>query len=390
MLFLLPTLYVLYQFIIALRGLSSPPVPASSSTRHRFAILVPAHNEEAVIGKLVENLNSLDYPRELYDIYVIADNCTDATAEIARKLGAIVLERHDTKRRGKQYALRYALERIPLDYYDAVVVFDADNLVSRNFLKEMSYQLDRGAQAVQAYLDTKNPYDSWVTKALAVGYWISNRAFQYARTRWGLNVALGGTGMCITTKALKEVGWDPKTNTDDLELQVLLTKKGYKIAMAWHAVVYDEKPASLRIALKQRSRWWRGHIKLFLREFLPLLWNGIRRRNRSAIDTAIYLAYPVMLLYGLVILGWGLLVGLQSVSMVHVMAAYGLAVPLMITLPFQAVENGKRRHPAWVGYLILLGFVVAFASIKAVLELHKNDWERTPHTRGLDLTAVET
>lgn len=131
----------------------------------RFALVVAAHNEERVIGQMVDSLKKVNYPRDLYDIFVIADNCNDSTAAIARDKGAIVYERFNTLKRGKGYALEWIFSIIfKLDkQYDAISVFDADNVVSSNFLMEMNKQLCRGHKVIQGYIDSKNPFDSWIT-----------------------------------------------------------------------------------------------------------------------------------------------------------------------------------------------------------------------------------
>ena len=159
---------------------------------NRFAVTIAAHNEEQVIAQLVENLRNMDYPQELFDIYVVADNCSDKTAILARKAGAIVFQRYNDKKRGKGYALEWLFAKIASlkKDYDAVVIFDADNLVKKNFLLEMNNKLCDGEKIVQGYIDSKNPYDTWVTNTFSIAFWLMNRMIQLARFNLGISNVL--------------------------------------------------------------------------------------------------------------------------------------------------------------------------------------------------------
>ena len=212
-------LFGAYQIVFSVFGLVYRPKRTGSAAQKRFAVLVAAHNEESVIGPLLENLKHLDYPDDMYDIYVIADNCSDGTADIARRHGVHVAERTTDTDRGKGYAIRWMLERL---YHspqpcDAVVMFDADNLVSPNFLQVMNDRLMDGKRVIQGYLDSKNPFDSWVSVSMAISYWYTNRMWQLSRRALGLSCALGGTGLCIDMQLLRQLGWDATGLAEDTE-----------------------------------------------------------------------------------------------------------------------------------------------------------------------------
>lgn len=261
----------------------------------RFALVVAAHNESAVIQHIIENLNDIDYPREYYDVFVIADNCKDNTAEISRNAGAIVYERFNQVERGKGYALKEFFEKVLFensDKYDAVAVFDADNLVSRNFLKKMNNELLDGHKVMQCYLDTKNPDDNWITLSYALSYWIMNRAFQLARKRLGLSAAIGGTGFCIELNTLKELGWDALSLTEDLEFTMKCILRDIQVVWVHEAKIYDEKPLTFKASYRQRLRWLQGHWDCAYKYTIPLLKKFIKERKWSAIDGMIYLLQP--------------------------------------------------------------------------------------------------
>ena len=167
-------LFTLYFFCIGFCCLWRHGEEKILTPEKRFAVVVAAHNEEAVVGQLVENLKRLDYPDELYDIYVIADNCSDRTPQIAAAAGAIVCERTHPTKKSKGYALEWMFEQLfEMDVdYDAIAIFDADNLVHPNFLKEMNHRLLKGDKVIQGYLDAKNPYDTWVSGTFAIAFWV--------------------------------------------------------------------------------------------------------------------------------------------------------------------------------------------------------------------------
>lgn len=232
----------------------------------RFLILVPAHNEGRVIGDIVENLKRMDYPKDMYDFFIIADNCTDDTAEVARSLGANVIVHNKEKPddpTGKPIALKYALEQLG-DYYDRwdqLMIFDADNLMDENMLREVNSQyLDCGRpDLIQCYLGCKNKR-GMVAWFYYTGYTVTNRFFQLAKHRLGVNCAVGGTGYAVTTSYLKERGgWTCSSLTEDIEIQVEAALDGRRILWNHVARLYDEKPTSLRASIRQKIRWGQGH-----------------------------------------------------------------------------------------------------------------------------------
>ncbi|MEG3071993.1 MAG: glycosyltransferase family 2 protein [Candidatus Syntrophopropionicum ammoniitolerans] len=226
------SVYYFYFFVISLFGFfrrySDDILPPAS----RFAIVVAAYNEEKVIGELIRNLQHLDYPKELYDVYVVADNCTDETAVIAAENGATVMERFNQVDKGKGYALEYAFNNIfergiP---YDAVCVFDADNLVAENFLSIMNGHLLKGEKIIQGFLDTKNAHDTWITKSIYISYILTNRFWQLSKYNLGFTCALGvSTGMCLSVEMLKRYGWGMTSLTEDLEFQTKALLNNIKV-----------------------------------------------------------------------------------------------------------------------------------------------------------------
>ena len=256
-----------YQIVIGFFGFGKAKKDYQDrDPQSRFLVLVPAHNEEKVIGDIIRNLNEMDYPRELYDYYIIADNCTDNTADVARNLGAKVIEtRKDSPDAptGKPIALKKALQAVGdyQNHYDLMMIFDADNLMDTNMFREVNSQyLDKGKpDFIQCYLGAKNK-KGVVAWLYYTGYTLTNRFFDLAKYRLGLNCAIGGTGFAMSTSYLyKRGGWTTMSLTEDFEIQVEATLEGRRILWNHHTRVYDEKPTSLRASIRQKLRWGQGH-----------------------------------------------------------------------------------------------------------------------------------
>lgn len=232
----------------------------------RFLVLVPAHNEETVIPDIVDNLLHMEYPKELYDFYVIADNCTDRTADVARQMGAkvLVLEKESPDApTGKPIALHRALNILEgyQDKYDLLMIFDADNLMDPNMFLEINSQYisENEPEFIQCYLGSKNK-KGLVAWFYYVSYTITNRFFQLAKYRLGLNCSIGGTGFATSTKYLyQRGGWTTKSLTEDFEIQVEATLARKRIVWNHNVRVYDEKPTKVKASYRQRTRWAQGH-----------------------------------------------------------------------------------------------------------------------------------
>ena len=251
-------MFWLYQFIISITSLIKfKEKPMLTNKKHRLIIALPANNEESVIGNLIKSLQIQDYDKSLYDIYVIADNCTDGTASVARENGAIVYERFDEDKKTKGYALNWFLEKMKdrKDDYDALLVFDADNVVDKNFLNAMNRKLCQGEVLVQGYRDIKNPTDTWVSGGYAIFYWTMNRLYHLARYNMGLSPLINGTAFMVKWDILIDEGWNTKTLTEDIEFALINISKGVKLGWAKDAIVYDEQPLTFKQSWKQRERW---------------------------------------------------------------------------------------------------------------------------------------
>lgn len=294
----------LYYLILSFFGLykKKDTHAINFKPQKKFALIVAAHNEETVVAQIIESLKGIDYPKELYDIFVIADNCNDATAEISRKCDDVyVFERNVPNKCGKGYALEWMFAKLfkMQNTYDAIGIFDADNLVSKNFLNEMNYKLCTGYKVVQGYIDSKNPNDSWITQCYSISFWSANRLFQLSRYNLGLSNQIGGTGFCVDVDVLKELGWGATCLTEDLEFTCKLVLNGYKVGWAHDAIVYDEKPLTLKQSWRQRKRWMQGFTDVSTRFFTKLIKKSFIEHSFVSFDCALYTIQPfVTLLIG--------------------------------------------------------------------------------------------
>ena len=285
---------MMYYFVLAFFGFKRKNEKKNYTPTKKFAMIVAAHNEEVVIGKLIESMLNQNYPRELFDIFVIADNCTDNTAKIARKYGVYVYERFNKEQKGKGYALEWMFDKIfkMQNKYDAVAIFDADNLVSKNWCKEINSKMLEGYKVVQGYIDSKNPNDSWISASYSIAFWTQNRMYQLARANVGLSNQIGGTGFAIDLDILKEFGWGATCLTEDLEFSCKLILNGEKVGWAHDAIIYDEKPLTLKQSWVQRRRWMQGFTDVASRYFFKLLKKGLKERKWFILDCALYVIQP--------------------------------------------------------------------------------------------------
>ncbi len=234
--------------------------------QHKYAILVAARNEESVIGQLIDSIRQQDYPSELVDIYVVADNCDDKTAQTARACGAICYERHDPEHRTKGFALQYLVERIRedvgIDAYEGYFIFDADNLLKRDFISKMNDAFDAGEKIVTSYRNTKNFDDNWISASYGVHWLRTVRMEHRPRSLLRLATRIQGTGFLFSWELIRD-GWNYTSLTEDRAFCADTVANGYKISYQNEAEFYDEQPVGFKAAWVQRVRWAKGHLQAF-------------------------------------------------------------------------------------------------------------------------------
>ena len=259
----------IYQFYYVFVVLTRKPPLQEAKANHKYAVMISARNESQVIGDLIHSIRVQNYPQELISIFVIADNCTDNTAEIARNAGATeVYERFNDEEVGKGYALDYLFKHIfeeqGEDAYDAFFVFDADNIVDPQFVREMNKMYDTGEySALTSYRNSQNFCANWISAGYALWFLRESRFLNRPRTRLGVNCAVSGTGFLISADVLREEGgWNYHLLTEDIEFSIASAVRGRKIGYCGNAIIYDEQPEHFRQSWDQRLRWSKGFYQV--------------------------------------------------------------------------------------------------------------------------------
>ena len=393
------TIFWIYQLAISICSfINFKEKPLIMNKNNRFMAIIPAHNEEAVIQNLVASLQKQDYPKELYDIYVIADNCTDNTAKYAKQAGAIVYERFDPMHKTKGAALNWFLaQKIKEDApYDAFCIFDADNIVDVNFIKNMNKKLCQGETVVQGYRDIKNPTDSWITAGYAIFYWTMNRFYHLARYNLGLSPLINGTGFMVRFDQIKPDGWNTKTLTEDIEFSLKQIIRGKKLGWAKDAVVYDEQPVGFKQSWSQRSRWTVGHIQC-MREYTKQLASAVKEHKTIMnFDGLLYIvgSIPMFIITIVLLLVNMLLYAGNSITGMELAWNYvryivpTFFLPILTAMlimkiehkPIKPMVKGLLCYPLFLGSWLLINFKCLFKQ--------ETTWEKIEHVRNIQINEM--
>ena len=389
-----------YYLVVAFFSLTSVYRDRISVEKHSFALIVAAHNEEKVIAQLVESLNELKYPRNLFDVFVVADNCDDKTAQRAKAAGANVIERFDMTKRGKGYAMEYAFDHLFAmeKKYEYICVFDADNIVKNDFLLHMNNKINEGYRAVQGYLDSKNPNDSWLTFSYSFWYWINNRVSQLARSNLAFGCRLGGTGFAVESELIKKYGWGATCLAEDTEFTLKLALNDIKVGWCHEAVVYDEKPISLETSMHQRQRWVQGIADVASRYIKPLAKKAVKEKKAFPFHmimnfwgdtlysftfiffTAVYLlsifAEKNSLIYTLLCGMWA---EPKNILMLTVFVWGNLFVAFAGLYNDKKLDKNIAKNS--IGFLV---YIISWIPVGVMGFLKRNDkeWFHTPHSSG--------
>lgn len=337
---------LLYHYLLLLAGAPTPRLDADARPEDRpprFALAIPAHDEAAVIAQTVQQLKNQDYPRERYDVFVVADHCSDDTAAIARDAGATCYERHDEPRGRKGYALAWLLDRIMAheNRYDAVVIFDADSQVDPAFLREMTRGLQSGAQVLQGQHVIANSDDNIFNQLAEIDMRLNNRLRNASRHNMGSAARLMGDAMCFSRQVLEEYPWSTFSLAEDMEYGIHLLRQGINIAYAPEARSYGQAAGGWKEAETQRVRWAGGLFDLRRRLGLTLLGEGLQQRRLALVDRGLELVLPPFSI---------------------------LAILSVALATLHALIPGLRQHRSlWTSFLTVAGWV-AFPVVGLIID----------------------
>jgi 1,2-diacylglycerol 3-beta-glucosyltransferase len=375
---------VLYLLLLASAAMVPYRRVGATSRERSFRLVIPAHNEELVLEPVLRRVTSLRYPRDKYDVIVIADNCTDRTAEIARAAGARVFERIDPVVRGKGHALTHAFNALAQESFDAYVVIDADTMVDHELLAQMNRYLEAEHRVIQAHYDVLNPFENRRTALMYVAFSIFNYVRPLGRRVLGLSTGLKGNGMCFDKTVIARYPWDAFTLAEDIEYTTTLLQNGESITFAPEARVWAQMPTSRAQAKSQRIRWEAGRMQLARRDGPRLIWQGLARRDRHLFDWGIDLLIPPIVMLGLAVFAGTGLAGLLAAVVADWAATilFGAWLVLLAALGlFVLIAMLAARLPrqAYAALLSAPGYIVWKLWIYAIMIVRRApaQWVRT-------------
>lgn len=388
--------YLLYFVVMAIGIFKKKKEKVLVDKKNNFAVIIAARNEEAVIANLIKSLKKQNYPKEHYEIYVIVNNCTDNTEEEARKAGAKVIVCTE-KVKSKGEVLKFTFNKLKKEKdIDAYVIFDADNLVHRDFLSKMNDSLNMGYSVVQGFRDTKNVSDNWLSCSYAIMYYIQNLFLNKSRYNLGKSSFINGTGFVIKKELIDKNGYDPKTVTEDIEFVAMCAINGEKIAFNDEAITYDEQVNKFIPSLKQRKRWSIGTMECLRGYFTELIKTGFKNRRFECFDIIIfYLSIvvhvignlaPIFAILGLFINFKSLTIGYFISTLAISLCSYVIGVVLRA---FLLKKYNKSIKDNIGGILFFDLFILSWAPVNFVcLFLKKCNWESIKHDRNIDIEEV--
>ena len=388
--------YFLWLFICDIIGVFCKKKRYPQAEPYNFAVMICARNEENVIGNLLDSFERMDYPKDKFTLFVVAHNCSDDTARIAREHGAIVFERNDPTETFKGHALKYGVEelkRLYPDTFDALTVFDADNVAGKSFLKEINNALHSGFDVVQGFRNSKNYHENAVTELFGA-YWYQIMICQnLPHTAMHLPATIGGTGFGVKMDALED-GWETFTMLEDIEFTCQMVLKGKRCGLAPYAMFYDEQPQKMGIGLRQRYRWAVGGYQV-MSMYLPKFIKAIPKRGVKAIKMMVdLLINPVVLtsLIGYILRGIiscvnGGPLGLLTYIGVTLGTVWLSVLPCTLIMLIRQRMNPFKN--IWTllffPYFLLLSMVF---SVPALFDRNPK-WKAIPHTDTKTIDCLE-
>jgi 1,2-diacylglycerol 3-beta-glucosyltransferase len=341
----------LYLLALAAASFARPPATTPYDPESRLAVIVPAHNEVDLIGRCVSALIEQDYPSDRFDIFVVADNCSDATAEVAEEAGAHVLVRDAPDQRGKGRALRWAMDHLLAieEAFDAFVIVDADSVADKELLRGLAVAMGMGAEAVQAEYLVLQDDSSYGTRLRSVAFLLFHRVRFSGRAALHLPCNLVGNGMLLARSLVVRHPWNAFSGAEDLEYSITLRLHGVRPVFARSALIRGPVPASAAAVQVQRERWEGGRLHVLRLELPVLLREIVVRRRVSLIDAAVDLAVPPLGLLAIgCVAGTGFAFGLWAVGLVPTWLVAVWLVSLASISGFVILGLFAADAPAWM------------------------------------------
>lgn len=395
------TVCYFYQFIYLFIAYLGKKKVLPDAPPKKIAILIAARNESRVIHNLIDSLNAQDYPKDFYKIFLVADNCTDNTAEIARAHGAHVYERQNQVEKGKGYALNYLIKCIERDFgddfCDAYVVFDADNTAEPNYLTEMNKVFSQGYEVVSSYRNPSNYCAGWRAAGQGMYFLRDARVLNMARMRIRSNTFIAGTGFLFSREICKKYGgWPFHTLTEDGEFTMHNAVNGAKTGYCNDAVFYDEQATDIKTSWNQQLRWCKGGLQIYSKYGAKLFRGLFSKKFIGCLDMMMCLgcAYLLsMLAVVLNVIGYTAMLIMNPASIIDVLIQLGMMVGgayfmLLIFSIAITISDWKRiRGPGFkkIFYVFTFPlFIFSFIPAAFVAIFKKVEWKQIQHKGALE------
>lgn len=389
--------YFLISGLFAFKNMHKPIIK-KHNPKNKFAILIASRNEEAVIGELVESLLEQDYPKDLYEVIVIPNNCTDNTAKVAKKAGATIMK-CTVPVKSKGEVLRFAFDKLSKRKdIDAYIVFDADNIVKKDYLRKMNNALCDGYRVAQCFRDSKNASDNWLSGSYSIFYWVQNFFFNKARMQMGGSSSINGTGFMIKKDVIDEFGFNTVTLTEDVEFTAQCAINNIRIVFVEDAVTYDEQPVNFNVSWKQRKRWSAGILQCLKVYHKKLLQAYKKNGNIASFDMLLVFLAPIMQLLSCALTIVLFLFRIFHVELYDLMSylyASGIVFFLVLYLGnvllniYVTTYNKKKPEDIISGIFLFSLFILSWIPINIVCIVKKyNKWEEIKHTRKVKINEL--
>ncbi|MEG1142630.1 MAG: glycosyltransferase family 2 protein [Clostridia bacterium] len=392
-------LYTIYFFITGLFAFKKKNTIRIYKPKHKLAVLIPARNEEKVIKNLIKSLKKQNYPKELYDIFVIPNNCTDNTEKVSLELGVYVIKCEiEIKTKGDVLKETFKYMNEFYSEYDAYCIFDADNIVHNNFLNRMNDTLCSGYKVAQGFRDSKNPSDSWISSSYSLFYLTQNYFFNRARMNLGWSSSINGTGFMISKELINEIGFNTVTITEDIEFAGICAANNVKIAFVDDAKTYDEQPVTFVKSWKQRMRWSMGTLDCMNKYSKDLFVTGIKKKIPQAFDMSLFYIAPIIQIFTIFVFILYIIINMLDIQVVNIVKnvidnrgiyiIFGYVTCVLLSLLVLKLQK-KSIRKSLKGVFTLAIFMITWIPINFICLFKKEQkWEQIEHECTLEIEHI--
>lgn len=387
-------LYALYYFITGIFAFKKNKEYENKKAKkylNKFAIIIPARNEAEIITNLINSINSQNYDKDKFDIFVIANNCTDDTVKICNELKVNVIE-CKTNIKNKGDALKYAFDSLKGNKkYDVYAIFDADNVVHYDFLKKVNLAINKGYDVVQGNRESKNPNDTWISSSYTLFYLVQNYFFNRARIRMGFSSSINGTGFAVTKNIIDKYGFNTSTITEDIEYAAICSLNDVKIYYEEEAITYDEQPIKFDASLKQRKRWSLGTIDCMNKYSSRLIAKSFIKNKLQSFDMALFYMAPIIqIITFFVIISYMFAnIAIPGIIFDKALSVVFSYVTCIMFSVLTLILKKKKVSKYLKGIFSFPFFMITWIPINIMCLFIKDiKWEKINHSKNIDIESV--